>query len=48
MEIFYKRFYFRPAKIWEIVKEMLVSWDTLKRRLREGAEFYSFLRAHQS
>ncbi len=48
MEIFYKRFYFRPTKIWEIVKEMLVSWDTLKRRLREGAEFYSFLRAHQS
>jgi hypothetical protein len=27
---------------------MLVSWDTLKRRLREGVEFYSFLRAHQS
>jgi hopanoid biosynthesis associated radical SAM protein HpnJ len=48
METFYKRFYFRPGKIWEIVKEMLVSWDTLKRRLREGAEFYSFLRAHQA
>jgi hopanoid biosynthesis associated radical SAM protein HpnJ len=48
MEDFYKRFYFRPSKIWEIVKEMLVSWDTLKRRLREGAEFYRFLRAHQA
>ncbi len=48
MEVFYKRFYFRPSKIWEIVKEMLVSWDTLKRRLREGAEFYRFLRAHQA
>jgi len=48
MEIFYKRFYFRPSKIWEIVKEMLVSWDTMKRRLREGAEFYRFLRAHQA
>lgn len=48
METFYKRFYFRPGKIWEIVREMLVSWDTLKRRLREGVEFYSFLRARQS
>jgi hopanoid biosynthesis associated radical SAM protein HpnJ len=48
MEVFYKRFYFRPSKIWEIVKEMLVSWDTMKRRLREGAEFYRFLRAHQA
>jgi hopanoid biosynthesis associated radical SAM protein HpnJ len=48
MEVFYKRFYFRPSKIWEIVKEMLVSWDMLKRRLREGAEFFRFLRAHQA
>ncbi len=48
MEVFYKRFYFRPGKIWEIVKEMLLSWDTMKRRLREGAEFYRFLRAHQA
>jgi hopanoid biosynthesis associated radical SAM protein HpnJ len=48
MEVFYKRFYFRPSKIWEIVKEMLVSWDTMKRRLREGVEFYRFLRAHQA
>jgi len=48
MEIFYKRFYFRPSKIWEIVKEMLKSWDMLKRRLREGVEFFSFLRAHQA
>jgi hopanoid biosynthesis associated radical SAM protein HpnJ len=48
MEVFYKRFYFRPSKIWEIVKEMLVSWDMMKRRLREGAEFFKFLRAHQA
>jgi hopanoid biosynthesis associated radical SAM protein HpnJ len=48
MELFYRRFYFRPSKIWEIVKEMLVSWDTMKRRLREGVEFYRFLRAHQA
>jgi hopanoid biosynthesis associated radical SAM protein HpnJ len=48
MEVFYKRFYFRPSKIWEIVKEMLVSWEMMKRRLREGAEFFRFLRAHQA
>ena len=46
MEVFYKRFYFRPSKIWEIVREMLSSWDMMKRRLREGVEFFRFLRAH--
>jgi hopanoid biosynthesis associated radical SAM protein HpnJ len=46
MEVFYKRFYFRPAKIWEIVKEMLTTPDMMKRRLREGVEFFRFLRAH--
>ena len=48
MEAFYKRFYFRPGKIWEISKEMLMSWDMMKRRLREGVEFFRFLRAHQA
>jgi hopanoid biosynthesis associated radical SAM protein HpnJ len=48
MEVFYKRFYFRPSKIWEIVKEMLTSWDMLTRRLREGVEFFRFLRAHEA
>jgi hopanoid biosynthesis associated radical SAM protein HpnJ len=47
MEVFYKRFYFRPRKIFEIVREMLASWDMTKRRLREGVEFFRFLRAHQ-
>jgi hopanoid biosynthesis associated radical SAM protein HpnJ len=46
VERFYKSFYFRPAKIWEIVSEMLHSWDMTKRRLREGVEFFRFLRAH--
>jgi hopanoid biosynthesis associated radical SAM protein HpnJ len=46
MEVFYKEFYFRPNKIWEIVREMLSSWDMMKRRLREGVEFFRFLRAH--
>ena len=48
MEVFYKRFYFRPSKIWEIVKGMLISTDMMKRRLREGVEFFRFLRAHQA
>jgi hopanoid biosynthesis associated radical SAM protein HpnJ len=48
MEIFYRRFYFRPSKIWEIVKEMLASWDMMKRRLREGIEFFRFLHAHEA
>jgi len=48
VELFYKRFYFRPAKIWEIVREMLRSWEMTKRRLREGVEFFRFLRAHRA
>ncbi len=48
LENFYKQFYFRPSKIWEIVKEMLVSWDMMKRRLREGVEFFRFLRARKA
>jgi hopanoid biosynthesis associated radical SAM protein HpnJ len=48
VEVFYRRFYFRPSKIWEIVKGMLTSWEMTKRRLREGMEFFRFLRAHEA
>jgi radical SAM superfamily enzyme YgiQ (UPF0313 family) len=48
VEEFYKRFYFRPSKIWEILREMLVSWEMMKRRLQEGVEFFKFLRAHEA
>jgi hopanoid biosynthesis associated radical SAM protein HpnJ len=48
VEVFYKRFYFRPSKIWEIVREMLTSWEMMQRRLREGVEFFRFLRAHEA
>ena len=44
VEEFYKRFYFRPSKIWDIVREMLTDWQMMKRRLREGMEFFDFLR----
>jgi radical SAM superfamily enzyme YgiQ (UPF0313 family) len=48
VEDFYKRFYFRPTKIWEIVREMLVSWEMMKRRLQEGVQFFRFLREHKA
>ena len=44
VETFYKRFYFRPRKIGAIVAEMLQDFDMMKRRLREGVEFFDFLR----
>ena len=44
VEEFYRRFYFRPKKIGEILLEMVRDFDMLKRRLREGIEFFTFLR----
>lgn len=44
---FYKRFYFRPPKIAEMVGEMLGSPHWLVRRLREGVEFFRFLATRQ-
>jgi len=43
LEEFYKRFYFRPKKMLEMSVEMIASPAMFKRRLREGAEFASFL-----
>ncbi len=47
VEDFYKKFYFRPSKIAEILGEMLTSRDMLIRRLREGVEFFQFLRTRE-
>ncbi len=44
VELFYKKFYFRAPKIMSIVNEMIRSPQMMKRRLREGVEFYQFLR----
>ena len=44
VEAFYKRFYFRAPKIASIVGEMVTSPQMMKRRLREGVEFFHFLR----
>jgi hopanoid biosynthesis associated radical SAM protein HpnJ len=46
VEQFYRKFYFRPRKIAELTAEMMTSWELTKRRLREGVEFFRFLRAH--
>ena len=40
---FYKRFYFRPRKVAEITLEMVKSPEMMRRRLREGVEFFRFL-----
>jgi len=44
VEVFYKRFYFRAGKIASIVGEMARSPQMMRRRLREGVEFFQFLR----
>jgi radical SAM superfamily enzyme YgiQ (UPF0313 family) len=44
VETFYRRFYFRAPKIASIVGEMVRSPDMMKRRLREGVEFFQFLK----
>lgn len=44
VEKFYRAYYFRPRPIARIVKTMLTDWQEMKRRCREGAEFFRFLR----
>jgi len=43
MERFYRRFYLRPRKIAEMVREMATTPGMTRRRLREGVEFFRFL-----
>jgi hopanoid biosynthesis associated radical SAM protein HpnJ len=44
VEEFYRRFYFRSGKIASIVGEMVRDRQMMVRRLREGIEFFHFLR----
>lgn len=44
VEQMYRRFYFRPQAIIPIVSEMLTDPQMLVRRLREGKEFFSYLK----
>ncbi len=41
---FYRRFYFRPRKMFSLLGGMLGDRQVMKRRLREGVEFFHFLR----
>src|SRR5574337_1323744 len=43
MDEFYRRFYFRPRKIFAIVKKMVVDSNVMRRRLGEGVQFLQFL-----
>jgi hopanoid biosynthesis associated radical SAM protein HpnJ len=47
LETFYKRFYFRRKKIASLVAEMVKSPQMLRRRMREGVEFFQFLRSRE-
>ncbi len=40
---FYRRFYFRPRKLFAIGREMIMDRNVMRRRLREGMEFLRFL-----
>jgi hopanoid biosynthesis associated radical SAM protein HpnJ len=44
VEKFYREYFLRPRPIARIVRTMLTDWQEMKRRLREGAEFFQFLR----
>jgi len=48
VEQFYRRFYLRAPKIAAIVGEMVRSPQMMKRRLREGVEFFQFLRERRA
>ena len=48
IEHMYRRFYFRPKTIIPIVKEMLGDPQMLVRRLREGREFFAYLKERNS
>jgi hopanoid biosynthesis associated radical SAM protein HpnJ len=47
VETFYRRFYFRRRKIASLLGEMIRSPQMMRRRLREGAEFFEFLRQRE-
>ena len=48
LDEFYRRFYFRPRKMISLFGGMLRDPNVMKRRLREGAEFFKFLRERKT
>jgi hopanoid biosynthesis associated radical SAM protein HpnJ len=47
LDVFYRRFYFRPRKLISLGTEMLQDRRVLRRRLAEGRDFLRFLRRHR-
>ncbi len=43
VDVFYKRFYFRPQKMASLFFDMCKDWSVMKRQAREGVEFFRFL-----
>jgi radical SAM superfamily enzyme YgiQ (UPF0313 family) len=48
VEQMYRRFYLRPKAIIPIVREMVTDRQMLTRRLREGREFFAYLRERRA
>jgi hopanoid biosynthesis associated radical SAM protein HpnJ len=48
LDEFYKKFYFRPRKMFSMFGGMVRDPQLMKRRLREGAEFFKFLRERKT
>jgi hopanoid biosynthesis associated radical SAM protein HpnJ len=48
VQAFYRRFYFRPRKLFALGAEMVRDPAVLRRRLGEGREFLRFLRARRA
>jgi hopanoid biosynthesis associated radical SAM protein HpnJ len=47
VDLFYRRFYFRPRKMISLAGEMVRDRQVMRRRLREGRDFLRFLRKHR-
>ena len=47
VDLFYRRFYFRPRKMISLASEMVRDRQVLRRRLAEGRDFLRFLRQHR-
>jgi radical SAM superfamily enzyme YgiQ (UPF0313 family) len=47
VDLFYRKFYFRPRKVISLAAEMVRDRQAMKRRLREGRDFLRFLRKHR-
>lgn len=47
VDLFYRKFYFRPRKVLSLAAGTLSSRQAMKRRLREGRDFLRFLRKHR-